>query len=145
MFCFIETHGAECTETNFSVSATAVIKVMVVHIHGHSQYLLLSCFDIVDDIHVGRRKKQVRISSRNSLKDCARHHPISHWILCRSGDIRVESEASNGYLPAVTGVLNILRTAVPYCSIWLKISILLICGMNASDYHYWNGFHYRLI
>lgn len=53
----------------------------------------------------------------------------------------MESEASSGYLPAVTGVVNILRTAVPYCSMWLKISTLLICGMNASDYHYRDGFH----
>lgn len=141
MFCFIEMHGAECTKTNVSVTVTSVVKGMVVHIHGHRQYLLLSCFVIVDDIDVGQHKKQVRISSRNSLKDCARHHPISHWILWSSGDSRVESEASSGYLPAVTGVVNILRTAVPYCSIWLKISTLLICGMNASDYHYRDGFH----
>ena len=134
-------HGAECPKTNVSVTATSVVKGMVVHIHGHRQYLLLSCFDIVDDIHVGRHKKQVRIRSRNSLKDCARHHPISHWILWSSGDCRVESEVSSGYLPAVTGGVNILRTAVPYCSIWLKISTLLICEMNASDYHYWDKFH----
>lgn len=132
-------HGAECTKTNVSVTTTSVVKRMVVHIHGHRQYLLLSCFDIVDDNHLGRHRKQVRISFRNNLKDCARHHPTSHWILWSSGDSRVESEASSGSLPAVTGVVNILRTAVPYCSIWLKIITLLICGMNDSDYHYWDG------
>lgn len=92
-----------------------------------------------------RSKSGYRIHSRNNLKDCARHHPIRHWILWRSGAIRVELEASSGYLPALTGVLNILRNAVLYCLIWLKISLLLIYGMNASDYHYWNGFHYRMI
>lgn len=59
MFCFIETHGTDCTKTNFSVITTAVIKWW------WSTFMntVSTCYSvdgIVDNVHVGRHRKQIR-------------------------------------------------------------------------------------
>lgn len=64
----MEMQGAEWTETNLRVISTVLSKMIMVHIYRHNQYLLLSCFDIVDDNYMGMRRKQIKILSGIALE-----------------------------------------------------------------------------